>query len=265
MVQKIETIAFIGGGRLTFLLLQGLKALNNLPENILISDPHPANLDRLRKISDTQIKTFSENKEVLQSQILFLNIHPDAVLAVADEIKNILPRETLVVSCVPTFTLNRLERLLNGHQNLVRMVPNAPSIIGKGYNPLSFHPSVNEEMQKSFLTLAKNWGQCPIVKEENLESYAILSGMGPTYFWFQWLELINLAQQFGLSEAQAKETIAQMVHGAVDTLLNSNLTPQEVLDLVPVHPLKKQEETIRQIYKEHLTKLQEKFKMLRSS
>lgn len=260
MVQKIESLAFIGGGRLTYLLVQGLKAKGALPENILISDPHLTNLDRLKKVAHQQIKSFSENKAVVQSNVLFLNIHPDAVLSVTDEIKSILLKETLVVSCVPTVTLSRLEQLLNGHQNLVRMIPNAPSIIGKGYNPLSFHPSVDEEMRKSFSALAQNWGQCPVVEEDKLETYAILSGMGPTYFWFQWLELVNLGQQFGLSEAQAKEAVAQMVHGAVDTLFQSDLNPDEVLDLIPAHPLKKQEEVILQIFRERLSNLYTKLK-----
>ncbi len=78
------------------------------------------------------------------------------------------------------------------------MIPNAPSIINEGYNPVAFHPALAGTDKESLLALFKILGDCPEVDEEKLESYAILTAMGPTYLWFQLYELHSLGRQFGL-------------------------------------------------------------------
>jgi pyrroline-5-carboxylate reductase len=130
----------------------------------------------------------------------------------------------------------------------VRIIPNAPSIIHQGYNPVVFHPVISSEEKSLLLQMFKHWGATPEVDEKLLEAYAIIAAMGPTYFWFQWLELQRLAQEFGIKENAANEAIAGMLHGAVDTLFKSNLSSAEVLDLIPVCPLKENEEAVREIF-----------------
>jgi len=39
------------------------------------------------------------------------------------------------------------------------------------------------------------------VDECDLEAYAILTGMGPTYFWFRWQTLRDIAGNLGLTPA----------------------------------------------------------------
>ena len=56
-------------------------------------------------------------------------------------------------------------------------------------------------------------GRWPEVEERTLEAYAILTGMGPTYFWYQWQALRDLAGQFGLSAEQADDALRHMIEG----------------------------------------------------
>ena len=65
--------------------------------------------------------------------------------------------------------------------------------------------------------------------------------MGPTYFWFQWHALRELAGSFGLPAADADRALRAMLDGAVRTFFDEGLTPEEVLDLVPVKPLAERE------------------------
>ena len=43
-------------------------------------------------------------------------------------------------------------------------------------------------------------GQLPEVADEQLESYAVISAMGPTYFWFQFHALEQLAAASSLED-----------------------------------------------------------------
>ena len=96
--------------------------------------------------------------------------------------------------------------------------------------------------------------------EETLEAYAILSAMGPTYFWFQWQTLRELAGSFGLGPAEADVALRAMLDGAVRTFFDSGLPAERVMDLVPVKPLAESEQQIGQAYRDVLPKLHAKLK-----
>ncbi len=91
--------------------------------------------------------------------------------------------------------------------------------------------------------------------EESLEAYAILTGMGPTYLWFQWQVLRELAGSFGLQPGQANAALRAMLGGALRTFFDSGLEAAQVVDLVPVKPLADAEPQISQAYRDALPRL----------
>jgi pyrroline-5-carboxylate reductase len=103
-------------------------------------------------------------------------------------------------------------------------------------------------------------GAHPVVPEEQLEAYAILSGMGPTCFWFQWQTLRELSGSFGLGPAEADVALRAMLDGAVRAFFDSGLTAGQVADLVPVKPLAEAAPQISQAYRDSLPKLYAKLK-----
>jgi len=140
------------------------------------------------------------------------------------------------------------------------MIPNAPTIVNKGYNPTAFSKGVSSGEKAEITGLFSELGDCPEVPEETLEAYAVIAAMGPTYFWFQWQTLSELAKDFGLTEEAFREAFPKMINGAADTMFNSSMTHTEVMDLVPVKPLAEDEEAIRKIYTSRLTALYGKLK-----
>jgi len=108
--------------------------------------------------------------------------------------------------------------------------------------------------------LLKTLGNTFEVSEEKLESYAIMSAMLPTCFWFQWKELADIGKKTGLSEAEAKESINQTIKASIDLLYNTDLTPQQVIYLIPVKPIGEHETQIIEIYNVKLIGLFEKIK-----
>jgi pyrroline-5-carboxylate reductase len=98
------------------------------------------------------------------------------------------------------------------------------------------------------------------VAEEKLEAYALLSAMGPTYFWFQWQALREVALGLGLTEEEIVPALKRMVCGGVRTLLESGLSPAEVMDLIPVKPLAEMEAQVTELYRTRLPALHQKIK-----
>lgn len=140
------------------------------------------------------------------------------------------------------------------------MIPNAPSIIGHGYNPVSFAPALTASDRADLKSLLEPLGDCPEVAEEKLEAYAVLTAMGPTYLWFQLQTLREVAADLGLSEAEIAPALKRMVCGSARTLLDSGLSPAEVMDLIPVKPLADMEAQVTELYRTRLAAIYQKIK-----
>ena len=69
----------------------------------------------------------------------------------------------------------------------------------------AFSSDFTRSEKKQVLDLLRLMGNTFEVSEEKLESYAIMSAMLPTYFWFQWKELAEIGQKIGLTEKESKE------------------------------------------------------------
>ena len=98
------------------------------------------------------------------------------------------------------------------------------------------------------------------VSEEKLESYAIMSAMLPTYFWFQWRELAGIGKHTGLSEEESKKAIHETIIASLNLMYKSGLSASDVIDLIPVKPIGEHESQITEIYKTKLIGLFEKIK-----
>jgi pyrroline-5-carboxylate reductase len=255
-----KTLGFVGGGRITRILLAGFNRVALAPARIVVADPDESAVKRLMSQVDRLEITPGANREAATQDIVFLAIHPPVFEAVLGEIKTVLQRDAMVVSLAPKHSFVRLKEMLGGFDRLARMIPNAPSVAGVGFNPISFAGALSADDRTSLTELLGVLGELPEVAEQKLEAYAILTAMGPTYFWPQWFELEALAVEFGLSSEEAANGLRAMVVGAIATMHKSGLSAEDVQDLIPVKPLSECEAMIRQTYRAKLTALMEKIR-----
>jgi pyrroline-5-carboxylate reductase len=256
-MNQISSVSFIGGGRITWLLLESLNRKGALPAKVTVSDPDQEALRKVESIAGSIVCT-SDNETAAKSDVVFLAVHPPAMNQVVSQIANQLTNDAVVVSLAPKVRVKNLAEWLGGFNALARMIPNAASLVHQGFNPVAFSASLPGEKKRKLASLFAVWGQAPEVDEEKLEAYAIVTAMGPTYFWFQWLELKRLGKRFGLSDEELQGALPAMLHGAADTLFTSRLSEDEALDLVPIHPLKENETKIQGTFESVLEPLYRK-------
>ena len=255
-----QSIGFIGGGRVAKIILKGWSRVGKLPSKIVVSDN---NADVLNKLKNEfpQIETIVNNAKLPAScDIVLIGLHPPVVSEILQEIKSVVNPSALVISLAPKVSIAKLSEGLGEFKNIARINPNAPSVVNAGYNPVAFSSTISEDKRKTVLELFGILGDCPEVPEELLESFAIITAMGPTYFWFQLYELQELAKSFGIPSHTLKDAIPKMLNGAAKTMYESGLTPSEIMDLVPVKPLGEEETTIKGFYQTRLNALYKKLK-----
>jgi pyrroline-5-carboxylate reductase len=255
---KLKSLGFIGGGRVTRILLQAFKNKKVQFSKIVVTDTNLDVSGNLKKsFPDIQI----ENVSVAASQdIVFISLHPPVVMDTLEQLKGSTNSKTIVISLAPKITISKISSKLNDVKNIARLIPNATSYINEGYNPVCFSADFAGRERQQVLDLLGLMGNTFEVPEEKLESYAIMSAMLPTYFWFQWKELAVIGQKIGLSEKESKDSINNTLIASLNLMYKSGLTAGEVMDLIPVKPIGDHELQITEIYETKLIGLFEKIK-----
>jgi len=254
-----HTIGFVGGGRITGIFLEALGGRGLALERVTVSDTSGEVLARL-KARFPAITTTADNSEAASRERVFLALHPPVLKAVLHELAPRVRKDAVVVSLAPVLTLARLSEMLGGFTRLARVVPNAPSIVRAGFNPVAFSDGLPADARTEIETLLDGLGAHPVVPEQTLEAYAVLAAMGPTYFWFQWQGLREIAEGLGLAQGDADRALRAMLDGSIRTFFDSGLGAAQVLDLVPVKPLAEAEPQILQAYRDALPRLHAKLK-----
>jgi pyrroline-5-carboxylate reductase len=242
---KAKSLGFIGGGRITKIFLQGFSNKSVRFKSVKVFDPNGETMEALAEVFP-EIETAATAEEVAAQQIVFIAVHPPVVMETLQTIKEAVSEKTMVISLAPKITLEKMASVLPT-KKLARMIPNATSFMNKGYNPVTFGPEMDKKEKKKFLKLCKKLGKTFETDESKLESYAIVSAMLPTYFWFQWQEMENIATETGLTEKEAKESVYSTLKKALEIYYNSGLRPEEVMDLIPVKPIGENEDEIKNI------------------
>jgi pyrroline-5-carboxylate reductase len=255
---KTPTIGFIGGGRITRILLQafGNKKINLVQATVF--DINPEATDKLlKRFPDIHIGTL---EDVASREIVILALHPPVIPETLKKIAPIVTSKTVFGSLAPKINSSQILSVLPQLTRLVRIIPNATSVINEGYNPIWFAPTFPSDEKDLVLQMLDFLGTSLEVDEKKLEAYAVISAMAPTYFWFQWKKLVELGIEFGMGHYEAREAVLQAMYGSLETFFNSAMLPDEVMDLVPVKPIAEHEKEIEAIYENKLRELFKKIK-----
>jgi len=253
-----NSIGFIGGGRVTKILLRAFSNKNVKFSTVVVTDPNNEVTSRLK--SNFPFIRVDNAAAAASQDIVFISLHPPVIMDTLELLKNDVRSNATVISLAPKINIAKISSKLNQVKNIARLIPNATSYINDGYNPVCFSSGFDNSVRESVMDLLRNLGHTFEVAEEKLESYAIVSAMLPTYFWFQWNYLEEIGVKTGLTETEAEAAVHQTLLAALNLMYTSELKPEEVIDLIPVKPIGEHESQIAEIYKTKLIGLFEKIK-----
>jgi pyrroline-5-carboxylate reductase len=136
-----------------------------------------------------------------------------------------LKAQTLVISLLAGKTIAAISQGLNGHTSIVRVMPNTPTLVGKGMAGYSLGTGVSAEQNKFVNQLLAATGKSLLIPEELQNSLTGTSGSGPAYF-FRFVEaMIDGAVALGLSREDATTLTLQTIVGAAAMLEESGDSP----------------------------------------
>ena len=225
---SVYKIAFLGAGRMATALARGfVKSGQVSAQQISAADTSPASLQSFSaQLSGCAL--YEDGRALPHDvDLLVLAVKPQVAAVAIPPLKALLS-ETKVLSVIAGIRLQKLEQWL-GTDQLIRCMPNTPSLVNAGAIGIASHPCVSAADLELIEGLLQSVGQVVRTTEPQLDAVTGLSGSGPAYVFSFIRALITGGVQSGLTPQAARELALQTVLGAVELLRQSQQTPEELI------------------------------------
>ena len=228
-MSRSPTISFIGAGNMASAIIGGMLDSGSQAGDIWVSAPDDGHLQSIRKRFGVSVTT--DNRYCAQqADIVVLAVKPqvmgDVCRDIAPVVQNTRP---LMVSIAAGLTADTLDTWLGGGLPLVRVMPNTPSLVGKGAAGLFANSQVKDDQRNAVQKVFESIGSALWVDDENLlHSVTALSGSGPAYFFLMLEALESAATEAGIESETARALAIQTMAGAAEMAARSEDDPGQL-------------------------------------
>jgi pyrroline-5-carboxylate reductase len=147
----------------------------------------------------------------------------------------------ILISMAATIPINKIkEELQNTHVHVVRLLPNPPSTLGEGMNPVVFEKGAPPEVHQIVKEMLNIFGKFIEVNDEQMTWYVGLAGAAMRSV-LPVLEGMTLAGiEAGLSPVEARRVAAQIFTGTAALLCRTELSFDQLKALTPMQTIDEQ-------------------------
>lgn len=225
-------LGFIGCGNMASAIIGGILENNMVKkEDILASVKSESSAKRVQETLGISCST--DNLAVAkQADYLFLAVKPQFCAQVAAQIKDVLPKNQVIISIIAGKNLSWLKEQLGEEKKIIRTMPNTPALVGEGITGVCPDSLVSQEEIQQVLVLLRSCGRADVVTEPILDIVGAVSGSSPAFVFLFIEALADGAVAEGMPRKQAYEFAAQAVLGSAKMVLDTGKHPGELKDMV---------------------------------
>jgi pyrroline-5-carboxylate reductase len=217
-------IAIIGGGSMGEALLAGMLRAGRQVKDMVVSERMP---ERAKYLSETYaIQVTSSVVDAAENATyVIVSVKPSDVESVVSAIADAAAKsdedsvEQVFVSVAAGVTTGFYESKLPAGSPVIRVMPNAPALVGAGVTAVAKGRFATAEQLKEVAGLFDCVGGVITVPESQLDAVTAVSGSGPAYFFLMVEALIDAAVAVGLTRPVATDLAVQTMAGSAAMLL----------------------------------------------
>lgn len=227
-----KIIGFIGAGNMGQAIIGGIvnsKLVN--PQNIIVADINEDSLVNLKE--KYSVKVTTDNIEVVKTaDIIILAIKPNLFNLVISEIKDRIRENMVIVSIAAGKTIKNIEEEFNRDIRLIRVMPNTPALVREGMSAICVNKNVSDNDLNNVVEIFESLGEAEVIDEKLMDSVIAVSGSSPAYIYILIEAMADAAVMEGMPRKQAYKFAAQTVLGSAKMVLDTNIHPGELKDMV---------------------------------
>lgn len=229
----IRTVVCIGSGNMGFAMMKGISA----GTNIFFTD---ADLDKARAAANSiGAKILISNTQGAEKgDYIFLAVKPQVLPGVLAEIAPVIKKRIaeqfppILVSMAAGWSIDKIQELIGKKIPVVRMMPNTPSLIGRGMIAMACSKEVAKDKITELETFLSSTGIVDCLEERYLDAVTGLSASGPAFTYLFIEALSDGGVLAGLPRDKALRYAAQTVLGAAAMVQETGKHPGELKDMV---------------------------------
>jgi pyrroline-5-carboxylate reductase len=223
MLHPVSRIAIIGGGSIGEALLAGLIRAGRQAKDLAVAEK---STERAKHLSETYSVLLTSVADAAENATyVILAVKPADVAAVVGEIADAVARaeddsaEQVIVSVAAGVGTAYFESKLPAGSPVIRVMPNAPMVVGGGVSALARGRYATDEQLKDVAAIFDAVGGVVVVPEAQMDAVTAVSGSGPAYFFLMAEALVDAAVDAGLPRQVATDLVAQTMAGSAAMLL----------------------------------------------
>jgi pyrroline-5-carboxylate reductase len=213
-LMKIMKIGFIGAGNMTQALIKGILETKHIKNTqVYVSNRTPGKLIKLKELYPG-LNARQYNEEIVdECDIVILAMKPQDLPAAISEISEKFREEQIIISLAAGINIDALEKIIPTGR-LARMMPNTPSLIGRGVIGL-LTQNMDESGSDLIHDIFKSLGVMLDVETEDQFDALMVSCSSGTGFVFEmmmyWQDWI---QERGFTDEESKQMTIETFLGA---------------------------------------------------
>lgn len=181
-----------------------------------------------KEFPEVKISTFDE-ADVADADLIIVSVKPQDFQFVAEHLPFQLKENQLVLSIMAGVKIEKIQQALH-HENVVRAMPNSPTLIGMGITGYTAASSITFNQILQIERLLNSTGRAVYLEQEDLlDSVTALSGSGPAYFYYMVDAMIKAGVKMGIDENLSKLFVTQTMIGAYHLINNSDKNLDELI------------------------------------
>jgi pyrroline-5-carboxylate reductase len=248
----MKKLGFIGGGNMAEALMRGLLEKKIFaPADLIASDVVSSRRQQLKR--KLKIECTAQNLEVLRSaRAVLLAVKPQNIDEVLGELASAMDaaepsangssakvtrpvklKDRLFISIAAGIPIARLADGLGAGARVIRVMPNAPAMVGQGMAALVRGRAASKADETFALRIFRAVGDAlALADEELLDAVTALSGSGPAYVYLFVKAMADAAVTEGLPLELATRMALKTLRGAEENMRQSPLGAADLIRIV---------------------------------
>jgi pyrroline-5-carboxylate reductase len=229
---EVIRVGFLGAGKMATALARGWLAAGLVSrETLQACDPVATARADFQKETGV-LPGDCSGPVVASSDVLVLAVKPQNMAGLLTEIGTLIKPTHLIVSVAAGVTLRQLAEGLGPKSRLVRVMPNAPALVGACAAGYAAADTATREDLQQVDRLFNAVGRAFPVPEKLLDAVTGLSGSGPAFVFVMIEALSDGGVRMGLPRDVANLLAAQTVFGSAKMVLETGLHTGALKDMV---------------------------------
>ena len=243
-------IGLIGAGAIGGVVIDRLLAgAQASAEHIVACETRDERRNELSRRFGVRMTT--DAADCATAELIVLAVPPLEVLKVLDAIRGRLQHRPAIVSFAAAMPIALLEALLPPMTPVVRVNPNSPSLVGAGFNPVTYGSAVTSEARALVARFLVVLGETVEIDDAQMNLYTALTAVGPTYFLPVLDAMIAAGVEGGLSREAAVAAATATARGTAVLVAERAEDPEQLKLYTGLRPLRDSE--VRDIVKQAIT------------